>query len=309
LLRKKSVARQYFPSLASLRAFEATARHLSFTRAAMELNLTQTAISHRIKSLESLLGAKLFVREGGNIRLSEVGHEYLNSVRAAITTISSATSRAMDYKRDNVLTVMSMVNFALKYLIPNLQDFRSRYPGITLRIGTVASFDSLVRHDYDVALRYGTGDWPGFTSNLISPEECFPVCSPKLLKSGPRLRTPEDLRHHTVIRSASHLLGDEWSQWLERAGLKKLSFSDEIMFDFLFASVQAAISGLGVVMGRTSVVSLELEAGALVEPFSIRLPSASGYHVAAKNEMIGRPAVQLFNEWILDRFGSVSSGK
>jgi LysR family glycine cleavage system transcriptional activator len=303
-MRKRPATRQYFPSLASLRAFEATARHLSFTRAAMELNLTQTAVSHRIKSLEDLLGAKLFVREGSNVKLSDVGHDYLSSVRSAITTISSATSRAMDYERDNVLTVMSMVNFALKYLIPNLHDFRRKHPGITLRIGTVASFDSLIRHDYDVALRYGTGDWLGFTSQRIAPEECFPVCSPQLLKSGPRLRTPEDLRHHTVIRSGSHLLGDEWSQWLERAGLKKLGFADEIMFDFLFASVQAAISGLGVVMGRTSVVSLELEAGTLIEPFSIRLPSASGYHVAAKNETIGRPAVQLFSEWVLDRFGS-----
>ena len=301
--RKEPAARHYFPSLASLRAFEATARHLSFTRAAIELNLTQTAVSHRIKSLESLLGAKLFVRDGGNVRLSDVGHEYLNSVRSAIATISSATSRAMDYDRANVLTVMSMVNFALKYLIPNLQDFRAKYPGITLRIGTVASFDSLVRHDYDVALRYGTGDWPGFTSQRIAPEECFPVCSPQLLKSGRRLRTPEDLRHHTVIRSASHLLGDEWSEWLDAAGTKKLVFSDEIMFDFLFGSVQAAISGLGVVMGRTSVVSLELEAGTLIEPFSIRVESASGYHVAAKNEVISRPAVQLFSEWVLERFG------
>lgn len=304
--RKAPAARHYLPSLASLRAFEATARHLSFTRAAIELNLTQTAVSHRIKSLEGLLGAKLFVREGGNVRLSDVGHEYLSSVRAAITTISSATGRAMDYDRANVLTVMCMVNFALKYLIPNLQDFRKKYPGITLRIGTVASFDSLIRHDYDVALRYGTGDWPGFMSQRIAPEECFPVCSPKLLKSGPRLRTPEDLRHHTVIRSASHLLGDEWSEWLDAAGIKKLVFSDEIMFDFLFASAQAAISGMGVVMGRTSVVSLDLEAGTLVEPFAIRVASASGYHVAAKHEVAHRPAVRLFSEWVLDRFGSLA---
>ncbi|MEW6452355.1 MAG: transcriptional regulator GcvA [Pseudomonadota bacterium] len=292
-----------FPSLASLRAFEATARHLSFTRAARELNLTQTAISHRIKGLETLLGTRLFVRDGANIRLSDIGHEYLASVRSAIGVISSATTRAKDHDRANVLTIVSMVNFGLKALIPNLHDFRRRHPDIALRIGTIASFDSLARHDYDVALRYGTGDWPGFTSVRLAPEACFPVCSPKLLKSGPRLRTPDDLRNHTVLRSASHILGDEWSQWLDKANMKKLVFADEIMFDFLFASVEAAISGLGVVMGRTSVVNRELEAGTLVEPFSIRVPTASGYHIASKSELKERKAVRLFTDWVLEQFG------
>lgn len=301
---RRPVFQQYFPSLACLRAFEATARHLSFTRAAIELNVTQTAISHRIKTLEELLGVKLFVRDTNNVKLSEAGHEYLSTVRSAITMISTATNRAMDYRSADIVSVTSHVNFTLRYLIPSLHDFRSRHPGVTVRIGTVSSFENLLRHDYDVAIRYGTGDWPRMESYRISPDECFPVCSPRLLQSEFGLRTPDDLRHHTLIRSASHILGDEWTQWVETAGLKNISFANEIVCDFLFASVQAAVHGLGVVMGRTSVVSIDLAEGQLVEPFSVRLPLASGYHVVATPENMLRPAVQTFRDWVLERFGS-----
>ena len=285
----------------SLRAFEAAARHQSFTRAAAELNLTQTAVSHQIKNLEDLLRVPLFTRERNAVRLTDAGHEYLNAVRAAITQITAATDRVVDSNRGNVLNVASLTTFAVKCLIPHLQDFRRRHPDIQLRIGTVVSFELLQHHDYDVAIRYGTGDWRGFVAHKIAPEEVFPVCSPRLLKSGPALRRPADLRHHTVIRISSFALRDEWPTWLELAGIPDLEFADEIACDLLFPSIQAAVDGLGVVMGRTAVVASDMQAGTLVEPFSIRMPSTAGYHVVSPVERADNRMVAVFRDWVLSR--------
>jgi LysR family glycine cleavage system transcriptional activator len=296
-----SPMRKALPSIMSLRAFEAVARHQSFTRAAAELNLTQTAISHQIKNLEDLLRVPLFKRERNIIRLTDVGLKYLDTVRSAITQITTATDQVLDGNRGNVLTVSCLTAFAVKCLIPELKDFRRRHPDILLRIGTVVSFDLLQHHDYDVAIRYGTGEWRGFVAHKIAEEEVFPVCSPRLLKNGPRLRAPKDLRLHTVIRTSSFALRDEWPMWLEAAGIPKLEFADEIACDLLFPSIQAAVDGLGVVMGRTAVVNSDIAAGNLVEPFSIRLPSAAGYHVVSPTERAELPMVAKFRDWVLSR--------
>lgn len=293
--------RKPLPSIMSLRAFEAAARHQSFTRAAAELNLTQTAVSHQIKNLEDLLRVPLFTRQRNAIRLTDIGHEYLASVRAAITQITAATDRALDTNRGNVLTVACLTTFAVKCLIPHLKDFRRQHPDILLRIGTVVSFDLLQHHDYDVAIRYGTGEWRGFVAHKIAPEEVFPVCSPRLLKLGPPLRRPADLRQHTVIRTSSFALQDEWPTWLELAGIPDLEFADEIACDLLFPSIQAAVDGLGVVMGRTAVISADLASGLLVEPFSIRLPTTAGYHVVAPVDRSDMPMVRVFRDWVLSR--------
>jgi LysR family glycine cleavage system transcriptional activator len=294
--------RRVLPSLSSLRAFEAAARHQSFTRAAAELNLTQTAISHQIKNLEDLLQVALFTRERSAVRLTDVGHEYLESVRDVINQITAATDRVIDKNRGNVLIVACLTAFAVKCLIPHLGDFRRRHPDIVLRIGTVVSFDLLQHHDYDVAIRYGSGNWRGFATHKIAPEEVFPVCSPRLLKSDMKLRSPADLRQHTVIRTSSFALRDEWPQWLEIAGVPDLEFADEIACDLLFPSIQAAVDGLGVVMGRTAVVASDIANGTLIEPFDIRMPTNSGYHVTSPVERAGMPMVTAFREWVLDRF-------
>ena len=293
--------RKPLPSIMCLRAFEAAARHQSFTRAASELNLTQTAVSHQIKNLEDLLQIPLFTRHRNAIRLTDVGHEYLTSVRSAITQITAATDRVLDGHRGNVLTVACLTAFAVKCLFPRLKDFRRMYPDILLRIGTVVSFDLLQHHDYDVAIRYGTGDWRGFEAHKIAEEEVFPVCSPRLLKAGQKLRRPQDLRKHTVIRTSSFALRDEWPMWLEQAGVPDLEFGDEIACDLLFPSIQAAVDGLGVVMGRTAVVAADLASGVLVEPFSVRLASLAGYHVVSSVERAEMPMVKAFRDWVMHR--------
>jgi LysR family transcriptional regulator, glycine cleavage system transcriptional activator len=290
--------------MSSLRAFEATARHLSFTRAATELNLTQGAVSHRIKVLEDLLGASLFRRNGSAIALTEVGREYLPAARAAIVEVMVATDSAIERHRGDVLTVGCLPTFAIKCLIPALRDFRARHPKFSLRVRLVMSSINVSPQDYDVSIQFGVGDWPGMIVSKLADEEVFPVCSPELLKGARPLRSPKDLRHHTVIRTATPvILRDDWSQWLTAAGIRDMQFASELICDFLFPSFQAAIEGLGVTMGRSMAVRADLTAGRLVEPFELRLPSPLAYYLAVPAERAKLPKVELFRSWLLGQFG------
>ncbi len=291
------------PSMSSLRAFEAAARHLSFTRAAVELNLTQGAISQGIRTLEDMLGVQLFIREGTSIRLTEVGREYLESARIAITEVLVATDRATGRQRGGVLTIACLGSFSLKWLIPNLMDFRLRHPAIALRVRTLFPYEPLAKQDYDVSIQYGNGDWPGLTVMKIAPEQVFPVCSPSLAKSGSRLRKPADLANFTIIKTASPLiLRDDWPLWLGAAGVPDLKFSDEISFDLLYPSYQGAIEGLGVAMGRTAVVEKDMRDGRLIEPFSVRIASPLAYYTVTTPDRARLKKVETFTNWVKDRF-------
>lgn len=292
-----------FPSLTSLRAFEAAARHLSFTRAALELNLTQTAVSHQIKLLEKLLGASLFLRAHNGIELTDVGRDYLDAIRPAMFEIAAATSRIGDIRNENVLRVACLGTFAVKCLVPKLGEFRNRFPKISIHLATLRSFEELLRHDYDVAIRYGNGQWPRMLSDRITEEEVFPICSPRLLRQKPRLRTPADLRFHTIIRTESDVLRDYWPLWLEAAGQTTTEFSQEITCNSLATTIQAAMDGLGVALARSTVTKLDLSSRRLVEPFKIRLPcSAEGYYVVTTPELAELQKIKSFRAWVIKAF-------
>lgn len=290
-----------FPSITGLRAFEAAARHLSFTRAALELNLTQTAVSHQIKTLERLLGAHLFSRERDGIHLTEAGQDYLAAIRPAMFEISAATNRVGDKRNENVLRVACLGTFAIKCLVPKLREFRARHPKISIRLTTLRSFEELVRHDYDVAIRYGNGQWPRVLADQISSEEVFPICSPRLVNGSPGLHKLDDLRFHTIIRTESDVLRDYWPLWLETAGCKTMEFSQEITCNSLATTIQAAMDGLGVALARSTITKDELQSGRLVEPFKARLPcGAEGYYVTALPELAALQKVKFFREWVLE---------
>ena len=298
-----SQMRRYIPSLMSLYAFEATARHLSFRRAAIELNLTQSAVSQRIKGLEEQLDTKLFVRENNTIRLTDVGVEYVRSARIAIAEVLTATDRASGRQREDTLTIACLGTFALKCLIPMLQTFRAAHPNIKLRIRTLFPYEAFAAEDFDVSIQYGTGDWTGAISFKINDEEVFPVCSPALLRRKRSLRKPSDLRFHTIIHTSSPLiLRDDWPLWLEEAGVGDINFSDEIFCDLLYPSFQIAIEGMGVAMGRSAVVQADLRMRRLVEPFKIRLRSSLAYYVVVPQGRGKSLKVELFTRSILDEF-------
>jgi LysR family transcriptional regulator, glycine cleavage system transcriptional activator len=293
------------PSITWLQAFEATARNLSFTRAASELNLTQTAISHQIKKLEDHLGVQLFVRVANGIRLTEAAHEYLESARIAITEIVRASDRVADHERGDLLTIACPGTFAIKCLIPSLPDFRKQNSGISLRLRTISPSENRVQRGYDVAIQYGTGEWEGLPRHRICPEEIFPVCSPSLLAGPKKLQRPSDLKHHTLIRAVSPVIvWDEWPTWLEAAGCADLQFADEIACDLLYPSIQAAINGLGVVLGRSTMVQHDLEAGLLAEPFDLRLTSVASHYlvVSSAAQRSKASTVGRFRDWLLNYF-------
>lgn len=294
---------QHLPSLSALRAFEAVARQLSFTRAAAELNLTQTAISHRIRELEGLLSLQLFTRKQNAVALTDAGRSYLDAIRPALTQIASATD-SVSALSGNRLKITCLSAFAMKRLIPALVDFRRRNPEIALRISPTSVISSADLADFDVAIWHGLNDWPGCDATKILSEESFPVCTPQLLALGKGLASTADLSSYTVVRTVSPILTDEWPAWLQHTGSPTAEFRSEIYCESLYLSLSATLAGHGVGMGRTSLVEEDLAAGRLVEPFNIRLPSPSAYYVVNRFEKSGLPKIELFKAWILDHFGS-----
>lgn len=293
---------RHLPSLSALRAFEATARHLSFTRAAVELNLTQTAISHRIKELEGLLMVQLFTRKQNAISLTGEGRAYLDSIRPALAQIASATD-GISSVRENRLGITCLSAFAFTCLLPALPDFRRRHPDIELRLTPSVVTERRDIRDFDVAIWHGPDDWAGFESSRVCTEEIFPVCAPQLLRDGPPLKTPADLRHYGAVRTVSPIITDEWPAWLQHSGNGSAEFGHEIYCEGLSFSMAATRAGLGVGIGRSALVKEDLAQGRLVEPFGVRLPSDSTYYVVSRPDKATLPRVKAFTGWLLEYFG------
>ena len=284
------------PSLNGLRAFEAAARHLSFTLAASELNVTQTAISHQIRRLEEELGVRLFIRQNRALALTPEARDYLPGVRAAFNDLRLATDRLLRQDDDKVLTVSTIASLAAKWLLPRLADFQESHPGIDVRITTSTSLVDFQRDNVDAAIRYGRGQWPGVRSDWLMADELFPVCSPSLLRSDKPLRTPEDLKDHVLLHTNN---GDDWRLWLTAAGLPtSISRQPGITFDMTFMTVQAAIDGMGVAMGRTSYVRDDIAKGRLVVPFKIALPADAGFYLVSPESRREAPKLAAFRQWL-----------
>ena len=287
------------PSLNGLRAFEAAARHLSFTLAASELNVTQTAISHQIRRLEEELGIRLFIRKNRALALTPEARDYLPGVRAAFNDLRLATDRLLRKEDDKVLTVSTLASLAAKWLLPRLTDFQEQHPGIDVRITTSTSLVDFQRDNVDAAIRYGRGQWPGVRADWLMADELFPVCSPSLLRGDKPLRRPEDLRNHPLLHT-SNANSDDWRLWLTAAGLPvDIARQPGITFDMIFMTIQAAIDGIGVAMGRTSYVQDDIAKGRLVVPFKIALPADAGFYLVAPEGRREPPKLAAFRQWIV----------
>ncbi|MBR0957865.1 transcriptional regulator GcvA [Bradyrhizobium japonicum] len=287
------------PSLNGLRAFEAAARHLSFTLAAGELNVTQTAISHQIRRLEEELGIRLFIRQNRALALTPEARDYLPGVRAAFNDLRLATDRLLRKEDDKVLTVSTLASLAAKWLLPRLTDFQEQHPGIDVHITTSASLVDFQRDNVDAAIRYGRGQWPGVRADWLMADELFPVCSPSLIRGDKPLRRPEDLRNHPLLHT-SNANSDDWRLWLTAAGLPAdIARQPGITFDMIFMTIQAAIDGIGVAMGRTSYVQDDIAKGRLVVPFKIALPADAGFYLVAPEGRREAPKLAAFRQWVL----------
>jgi LysR family glycine cleavage system transcriptional activator len=286
------------PSLNGLRAFEAAARHLSFTQAAAELNVTQTAISHQIRRLEEELGIRLFVRKNRALALTPKAKDYLPGVRAAFNDLRLATDQLLRKDDDRVLTVSTLASLAAKWLLPRLTAFQEAHPGIDVRITTSTALVDFRGGDVDAAIRYGRGNWQGLRAEWLMADDFFPVCSPALLSGKRPLKSPEDLRDHVLLHTSTN--SDDWRQWLTAAGLPSdISKQPGITFDLILMTVQAAIDGIGVAMGRTSYVQDDIAKGRLVVPFKIALPVDAGFYLVSPEGAAEPPKLRAFRQWLI----------
>ncbi|MCK5576344.1 MAG: transcriptional regulator GcvA [Sphingomonadales bacterium] len=291
------MARQ-LPPLNAVRVFEAAARHLSFTRAAQELNVTQAAVSHQIKSLEGHLGFRLFRRTGRALMLTDEGQVLFPGVRDSLDGLQAAFRLVLDEDgagSSGVLTVTTVPSFATRWLVPRLKQFRAEQPDIDVRLSASMDLTDLMMEGVDVGVRYGLGSWPGLQAWWLMEEDVFPVCAPSLLSEGPPLTKPEDLANHTLLQDA----GMDWRIWLDVAGIT-LEHPDRGpgFFDSTHA-IHAALDGQGVWLGRSVLVRDELEAGRLVKPFDISIPGAYAYWIVCPKADVNRRKVRLFRDWLL----------
>lgn len=283
------------PPLNSLPSFEAAARHLSFSRAAEELNVTHGAISRAIKHLEEQLDVLLFERATRSVRLTAVGEPYARAVRDTLEQLAAATAAATARHSGSTLTVSTSDGFAGRWLVPRLYRFHRAHADIDVRVSTTGKLTNFLGDGIDIAIRYGGGGYPGLVSEFLSDEEVFPVCSPRLLKGAHPLRKPQDLRHHALIHDSFPI---DWAAWLASAGVEGVDPRSGLTFDSATFAVESAVQGEGVVLGRTMLVDADLAAGRLVRPFGHALKSISSFYVVYPPDAIRQRKVKAFRDWL-----------
>ena len=292
----------FIPPLNALLAFEATARHLSFTKAANELHLTQAAISHQIRSLEDRLGTALFVRAKGRISLTTPGSEYLEAVSGLLVELSTATDRVSQGGNEHTLSISCLPTFATECLLPLLPEFRAAFPQLRLQLSTTSAFDAFQINAYDVAIRYGSGKWDGVKCDWLCDEYFFPAMSPRLLEGKPDGDVSAILAGTTWLRTYfTSLYEDDWPEWLAAAGLGEMQPQMELGMHMQLTSLAGAVEGLGVVIARTPLANRALRSGALVSPFGPRLRSKSAYYLATPESRYEHQKVACFRSWLLER--------
>jgi LysR family transcriptional regulator, glycine cleavage system transcriptional activator len=284
------------PPLAALRAFEAAARHLNFTRAAQELHVTQTAISHQIRALEDLLGVKLFRRLPRGLVLTEEAQRYLPAVRDAFDRLEAATAELLAGRTEGALTASVLPSFGARWLVPRLGRLRAAHPDIDLRISTSQHLVDFAREDVDLGIRMGRGHYPGLRVDRLFGETLMPVCSPALLEDSRPLLRPEDLRHHVLLHEEDYT---GWQLWLNLAGVDGVDARRGPIFTDGGMAVQAAAEGQGVAVGRLALAAWDLAAGRLIRPFDVSMPHDLAYYLVCPEATAERPRIAAVRTWLL----------
>ena len=301
------MARQ-LPPLNALRVFEAAARHLSFTRAAEELHVTQAAVSHQVKQLEDILGQPLFRRFNRRLVLTEAGQAYWPALRDAFDSVDAATRRLGRAGGRRQLRISTLQSFAVKWLVPRMPDFQQRHGYIELMLSASPYQVDFRRDDVDVAIRLGLGRYPGLHVEHLMDDEAFPVCAPRLLQGPKPLLQPEDLKHHVLVHDTVVHVGEEatvWPTWLQRAGIAGVDATRGPGYSDSAMALQAAIAGQGVALGRPALVVDDIAAGHLVRPFgtAVTVQSRFSYYLVCAPVTAGLPAYAAFRDWLVEEIG------
>jgi len=283
--------RSHLP-LNALRAFEASARHLSFTRAAIELCVTQAAVSHQVKSLEAQLNVTLFKRLPRGLMLTSEGESLLPVLRDAFDRIALTLDQFEGGHYREVLTVGAVGTFAVGWLLPRLADFHSRYPLIDLRLSTHNNRVDVAAEGLDYAIRFGAGAWHGTDACPLLEAPLTVLCVPQIAE---QLRSPADVLKHTLLRSYR---ADEWNLWFQAAGLPSdTRVPRSVVFDSSLAMMEAALQGAGVALAPTLMFSRQLENDVIRQPFEVGITTGS-YWLTRLQSRAETPAMLAFKGWL-----------
>lgn len=290
-----SLSRRLLPSTAALAAFDAVARHESFSAAAQELSLTQSAVSRQINALETQLGIALFERSSRHVALSEAGRTYLNAVSPALAAIRAASLHVMSRMQGNVLNLAFLPTFGTRWLIPRIPRFVEQYPDIILNFATrIGQFD-FEREGLDAAIHIGKPDWPNADCTFLLEEIVVPVCSPKFLQHHP-ISDPRDLLALPLFNMASR--PDAWNLWFKSLDLTAPN-STGMRFEQFSNVAQACIAGLGIALMPLFLINAEIESKQLVIAFPHTMKSPSSYYFVTPASRTDTPAVTAFRDWLL----------
>jgi LysR family glycine cleavage system transcriptional activator len=296
--------------LNALRAFEASARHRSFSAAAAELNITPAAVGQLVRTLEDWLGTPLFHRgASGRARLmpTETAERALPDIRAGFDRLSLGLERLREGSARGVLTVTVSPAFAAKWLLPRIDRFQAAWPDTDVRLDTNHKSVDFVAQRIDIGVRYGTGIWPGLKADKLMDEEVYPVCSPELLRQHGRLRKPSDLARETFIHDLSmdgHAGFPTWEMWMENAGVTDATPTRGMQINNSAAVLQAAIEGHGIALARSVMARDDLTSGRLIRLFpELTLASPLAYYVVYRAECSSLPRLVAFRDWLLKEAG------
>ena len=295
------MSRRIYP-LNSLRAFEASARHLSFVKASEELSVTPAAVSHQVKKLEEYLGLPLFRRRARGLLLTESGQLLLAELSEVFLRLDKAMERVIDSDSRGTLTLSVAPTFAVMWLIPRLQKFYALHPETDVRISTSLGLVDFQRDDFDAAIRLGSGEWFGLETIKLFDESVTPMCSPRLLEGPDALETPDDLGKHVLLHNHSMDYDPEaptWEKWLKAAGATGVDASRGTHFSLPDHGLQAAIDGAGVVLGWRFLSANDVAAGRVVEPFDLTLSLRSSFYLVYPEANALRKNIAALRDWLV----------
>jgi LysR family glycine cleavage system transcriptional activator len=290
------------PPLKSLQAFEVAGRKLSFTAAALELNVTPGAISQQIRLLEDFLEVRLFRRMNRAIVLTDAGQLFLPLISRGFEQFGEAVAMLRERRSDGPLTITAPASFISNWLIPRLGHFQARHPGIDVRIDASNRLVDFIHEDIDVGIRFGNGKYPELKTEFLFSYQLIPVCAPGLLERGGGLEKISDLGRYTLLHSDYGDLDDgfpDWAMWLKVVDAKDVDPNHGIYFNQADQLLQAALDGQGIALFANVMVEPEIAAGRLVQPFSTRLPVRMSYHLVTSPAKAQIAKVRSFRDWIL----------
>ncbi|HAT2163476.1 TPA: transcriptional regulator GcvA [Proteus mirabilis] len=287
------------PPLNALRVFDSAARHLSFTKAAEELFVTQAAVSHQIKTLEEFLGLKLFRRRNRSLLLTEEGQSYYLDIKEIFSSINETTRKLLARSAKGALTVSLSPSFAIQWLVPRLSGFNQAYPGIDVRIQAVDREEDKLADDVDVAIFYGRGNWTGLRTDRLYAEYLIPVCAPSLLTGEKPLKTPSDLIYHTLLHDTSRR---DWQAYVRQLEIQnQINVQQGPIFSHSSMVIQAAVHGQGVALVNNVMARSEIESGRLVRPFQDVLVSKNAFYLVCQDSQAELGKIAAFRQWILSQ--------